>query len=329
MNEKQATMKESLLKKLGQNEVLPLLLVFVLFVIVISIINLRFISWMNIKNVLVQVSVTGMMTLGTFMVILLGGIDLSIGQLTNVLGCGMAFLIYRGWAIPLVILLFVLLALLLEGVMGTIIASTKIEPFIISLGFMSIYQGITYLITNGSEIGIPGYFETLGRTFPFGDNMPAMPVYILIALTILVFLMLKYTVYGRRIYAIGSNQEAAVLAGINVKLMKISVYVVNGLLVSLAAMTLLSRLATGNPTMGSGKELDAIAGAVIGGTAMTGGRGNVIGVFIGILLLGCISNSMNIIGVSPYWQYALRGIIIVVAVVIGDLSQRRASLGRG
>lgn len=308
-----------------QSDILPVLLVFVVLVVVVSLINVRFISWMNIKNVLVQVSINGILTLGMFMIILMGGIDLSVAQLVNLLGCGMAYLLhYQGWSVPQAVLFCVVLALAAEGFMGFIIASTRIEPFIISLGFVSIYQGATYLITNGSEIGIPGQFEALGRLFPLGENMPAMPVYIWLILTAVVWLVLKYSIFGKRIYAIGSNANAASLSGINVKRMKISVYMLNGLFTALGAMTLLSRLATGNPMMGTGKELDAIAAAVIGGTAMTGGKGNVWGVFIGVLLIGCISNSMNIIGVSPYWQYILRGIIIVGAVVMGYYSQLRA-----
>ena len=162
-------------------------------------------------------------------------------------------------------------------------------------------------------------FKELGRTFPLGVGTP---VYIFIGLTILFWFILKYTKFGMRIYAVGGNPEAAYLSGIKVKNFKFSVYVINGALVALAALTLLSRLGNGSPTMGSGKEMDAIAGVVVGGAAMSGGKGTIVGTFIGILFFGCVSNAMNLVGISPYWQYIFKGALIVAAVFISYMTEQ-------
>ena len=204
------------------------------------------------------------------------------------------------------------------------------EAFIVSLGFLSIYRGFTYLITNGREITIEGKFTFLGKTYlniPF--NQPvfkiAFPVIMFIILTVIVWFVLKYTKFGRRVYAVGGNESAAYLAGINVKNFKLLLYGINGLFVAIATMAQLSRLGTGNPLMGEGKEIEVIAAVVVGGTALVGGKGNAWGTFIGVLMLGIISNALNIIGVNPHWQYVTRGLLIVFAVSLTYVSSLRSS----
>jgi ribose/xylose/arabinose/galactoside ABC-type transport system permease subunit len=147
-----------------------------------------------------------------------------------------------------------------------------------------------------------------------------MPVLVLILLEFIMWLVLKYTKFGRSVYAVGGNENAAYLAGINVKRFKLLVYGLNGVFVAIATMVLLSRLGTGNPLIGDGKEIDVIAAVVVGGTALSGGKGNVWGTLIGVLLLGCISNALNILGVNPYWQYVMSGVIIILAVLLSYFS---------
>jgi len=198
--------------------------------------------------------------------------------------------------------------------MGFLISRTKIEPFIISLGFMSAYQGLAYIITGAREIRLePGMFEFLGKTRIFEIFLP---IYIFVFMTVLLWLILKFTRYGRRVYAVGGNFNAAYLAGINVKNFKMGIYTINGFIVSVAAMTYISRLGTGSPLIGLDKEIDAIAAAVVGGVAMSGGKGNMWGVFIGVVLLAFISNALNLLGVSPFYQYLLKGVFIVGSVLI-------------
>ncbi|MCG8509178.1 MAG: ABC transporter permease, partial [Rhodospirillales bacterium] len=213
-------------------------------------------------------------------------------------------------------------AIIFQLIMGMVISRTKLEPFIVSLGFMSIYKGFTYLITNGREITIEGKFTFLGKTYiDLSESFRiGMPVILLILLVIIMWLVLKYTKFGRWVYAVGGNESAAHLAGINVKNFKLWLYGLNGVFVAIATMTSLSRMGTGNPLMGEGKEIEVIAAVVVGGTALSGGKGNIWGTFIGVLLLGCISNALNILGVNPHWQYVMRGILIIISVLLSYLS---------
>jgi ribose/xylose/arabinose/galactoside ABC-type transport system permease subunit len=290
--------------------------------------KVAFLKPMNISNVLMQISTTGILAIGMTLIMVSGGIDLSIGQMMCFLGTFMAFLLRnKGFSEPAMVLTGVAMAVIFQLFMGFIISRTKLEPFIVSLGFMTIYTGFTYIITNGSEITISDRFTFIGQTYI--NLTPSfrlgLPVVLLLLLTVIMWLVLKYTKFGRRVYAVGGNENAAYLAGINVKNFKLLLYGLNGLFVAIATMALLSRTGVGGPLMGSGKEIDVIAAVVVGGTALSGGKGNLWGTFIGVLLLGCISNALNILGVSPYWQYIMRGGLIIVAVLLSYLSGLRTS----
>ena len=189
---------------------------------------------------------------------------------------------------------------------------------------MSIYRGFTYLITNGREITIIGKIEFLQSVvFRLDKFVVTVPIVLFIALTIIVALVVKYTKFGRRVYAVGGNENAAYLAGINVKNFKLLIYGINGLFVTIASMTLLARLGTGAPVMGLGKEIEVIAAVVVGGTAMSGGKGNIWGAVFGVLVLGIISNALNILGVSPHYQFIISGLLIIFAVIVGYYSGLR------
>ena len=304
------------------------ILVELIFVRNFNIAKVAFIQPRNIANVMMQVSTTGILAISMTLVMVSGGIDLSIGQMMCFIGTGMAFMMrivgLNEW---FVVVIGVFVAMLFQVLMGFIISRTKLEPFIVSLGFMSIYKGFTYLITNGSEITIVGKFSFLGGTyFNITDKFRiGMPVLVLIVLEIIMWLVLKYTKFGRSVYAVGGNENAAYLAGINIKNFKLLVYGLNGVFVAIATMVLLSRLGTGNPLIGEGKEIDVIAAVVVGGTALSGGKGNVWGTLIGVLLLGCISNALNILGVNPYWQYVMTGAIIILAVLLSYFSSLSSS----
>jgi ribose/xylose/arabinose/galactoside ABC-type transport system permease subunit len=290
--------------------------------------KVAFLKPMNVSNVLMQISTTGILAIGMTLIMVSGGIDLSIGQMMCFLGTLMAFLLRnKGFSEPAMVLTGVAMAVIFQLFMGFIISRTKLEPFIVSLGFMTIYTGFTYIITNGSEITISDRFTFIGQTYI--NLTPSfrlgLPVVLLLLLTVIMWLVLKYTKFGRRVYAVGGNENAAYLAGINVKNFKLLLYGLNGLFVAIATMALLSRTGVGGPLMGSGKEIDVIAAVVVGGTALSGGKGNLWGTFIGVLLLGCISNALNILGVSPYWQYIMRGGLIIVAVLLSYLSGLRTS----
>lgn len=326
-------------RRLLQQENMPIFLVLVFIVLAVFLVELvfvrdgnfskvAFIKPFNISNVLLQISTTGILAITMTLLMISGGIDLSVGQMMCFIGTGMAFLLrQKGFSEPAMAITGVVVAIFFQTLMGLIISRTKLEPFIVSLGFMTIYKGFTYLITNGSEITITGRFTFIGQTYL--NLTPTfrigLPVVILLVLTIIMWLVMKYTKFGRRVYAVGGNENAAYLAGINVKNFKLLLYALNGLFVGIATMALMSRTGVGGPLMGEGKEIDVIAAVVVGGTALAGGRGNLWGTFIGVLLLGCISNALNILGVSPHWQYIMRGTLIVGAVLLSYLSSLRSA----
>lgn len=315
-----------------ENATMLLVLLVIIFVVVVVefffardmvLADVAFWSGNNISSVLQQVSITGILAIGMTLVMLMGGIDLSIGQMMGFIGVGMAALIKAGdmpiWSI---VVLGILVGIGCQLLMGLLISRTKLEPFIVSLGFMSIYQGLIYLITNGREITFGMKFDFIGNTaFRLGGNFRLfLSVIIYLSLVVIVWLIIKYCKFGRRLYAVGGNENAAYLSGINVKNFKLLVYGINGFFAAIAAMVLISRLATGGPNNGQGKEIDVIAAVVVGGTALSGGKGNIWGTVIGVLLMGIISNALNILGVNPYWQYIMKGALIVVSVLIGYYS---------
>lgn len=330
-NEGKTTSRLGFGRRLWQHENTPILLVLVVMIGVVVLVEyfmkgkFNFLSGMNISNVLLQVSVTGIFALSMTLVMISGGIDLSIGNMLSFLGTGMAYLMKTAkWGEAQTLLLALVVGIGLQLLMGWIISRTKIEPFIISLGFMSIYRGFTYLITNGREITIIGKIEFLQSVvFRLNKFVVTVPIVLFIALSIIVSLIVKYTKFGRRVYAVGGNENAAYLAGINVKNFKLLIYGINGLFVTIASMTLLARLGTGAPVMGLGKEIEVIAAVVVGGTAMSGGKGNIWGSVFGVLVLGIISNALNILGVSPHYQYIVSGLLIIFAVMIGYYSGLR------
>ncbi len=302
-----------------RNSKVSLIIIFIVYAAIITCINPRFMSAMNIKNIFVQISITGVFSLGMLLVMLTGGIDLSAAAMSSLLGCIAAKLLVAGASYILVILLVLLLGIVFQGIMGFIISRTSLEPFIVSLGFMSMYTGTTLLITNGSELNAGGALSFL-NCFPLGLSLLA---YVYFAMAVIFGVILSKTKYGRRLYYVGDNPQAAYYSGIDVKNYKLSAYVLNGLLIAIATLMTVSRLDTASATMSSDKEIDAIAACVVGGTVMSGGKGDVLGVFIAVLFLGCMTNSMTVIGLSSYIATLLKGAFIVIAVVLAQLNSSK------
>lgn len=293
----------------------------------------KFFSATNWLNILMQNSVVGIMAMGMTIVMIAGGIDLSVGYLTSLGGIFIAKSI-MDWNVPVAgaLILGVLICIGLEALMGLIIAGLNVEPFIITLGGSIAFRGVALLICQSREVVMKGQLEGLktnlieGAQTADGLNM-TLPVYVLIfiAVAIIVWWVLKYTKYGRRIYAVGANANAAYLAGINVKNIKLSTYIINGFLVGIAAIVLLSRVGTAIITMGERMEIDVIAAVVIGGVAMSGGKGNAMGSFLGAILLGAITNGMTVLKLQAEWQFVAKGVIIIAAVAAGAISTRVAA----
>ena len=284
-----------------------------------------FISPENLLNIMMQVAVVGIMAMGMSMVMIGGGIDLSVGMLASFVALFLAKgTMDWGLGLPASIVIVIILAVAMEAAMGLAISRLNVEPFIITLGGMITFRGIALLICNSQEISIQGALEPLKANLIEGARAPSglalvIPVYVIVFLAITVFIwwLMKYTKYGRRVYAVGANKNAAYLAGIGVKNVILSTYALNGLLVSVAAMMLLARVNTAIITIGQNLEIDVIAATVVGGVAMSGGKGNIWGTFIGAIFLGAIANAMNIMRLQSEWQFVAKGMIIIAVVSAG------------
>jgi len=315
--------------KSGNRNVFFILIGFIAVITVVQMLFIRpgsfptMISPSNLMNILIQVSATGIMAMGMTMVMIAGGIDLSVGMLTSFVALYTAKS-FIDWNYPLAVAIIaaILLAVLFESAMGWIISRLKVEPFIITLGGMTCFRGVALLIVNSQEVSMQGALNGLKNSIipPVKDpagliiNVPPY-IFVFIAITVIVWWVLKYTKYGRRIYAVGANPQAAYLAGINVKNVILSTYALNGLIVGIGAICLLARVNTAIISTGQNREIDVIAAAVIGGIAMSGGKGNAWGVFLGAILMGAIENGMNILRLKAEWQFVAKGLIIIGAVV--------------
>jgi ribose/xylose/arabinose/galactoside ABC-type transport system permease subunit len=329
--------KESLFKRYENLTVLSIFVSFVAIVVVIQLISTggsrfpTFISPVNIVNILQQVAVPGIVAVSMTMVMVSGGIDLSVGMLASLVSIIVALGISQ-WSLGVgtSVLLGVAAAVALETAMGFIISRTRIEPFIITLGGMISFQGIALLLSNSREVVMKGELNFLTTNLVEGARDPVtglilrVPPYVVVFFVIALIggLLLTYTKYGRRIYAVGTNPRAAFLAGIDVRNMRLSVYMIQGLLVGLGATMLLARINTGIITLGQGLEIDTIAMVVIGGTALSGGKGNIVGTLIGVFFLGSIANAMNLLRLPSEVQFLAKGLVVIIAVSAGDVSSQ-------
>lgn len=298
-----------------------ILLAFLVVCVIFGMLNPVFFNPLNILNVIRQVSIIGVIAVGMTFVILLGGIDLSVGSVVAFAGI-IAAGFQAKWGGSL--FLSVVIPLLIGGGIGFMngFVSTKgqLHPFIVTLGSMSIFRGATLLVAQGKPIsGMSPAFRFIGAgmvgPIPF-------PVILFIGCVIVGGMVLKRTVFGRYIYAIGGNEEAALLSGIMVERYKIAAFTILGFLSGLSALILTSRLNSGELVAGQGYELDVIASVIIGGTSLMGGEGGVYGTLIGALLIGVVSNGLNLLGVQPYWQMIVKGLIVILAVLLDKLKRR-------
>ena len=298
-----------------------ILLVFIVVCVIFGILNPVFFNPLNIINVIRQVSIIGVMAVGMTLVILLGLIDLSVGSIVAFAGIIAAgFQVKWGGSLFLSLVIPLLVGAGIGYFNGYVSTKGGIHPFLVTLGSMSIFRGATLLIAQGKPIsGMSPAFRFIGAgmigPIPF-------PVILFLGCVIIFGIMLRRTVFGRYIYAIGGNQEAALLSGIMVDRVKILTYTILGTLSGLSALILTSRLNSGELVAGQGYELDVIASVVIGGTSMMGGEGGVYGTLIGALLIGVISNGLNLLGVQPYWQMMVKGTIIILAVLMDRMKRR-------
>ena len=292
------------------------LLALLLIVVVITILEPSFMTTTNVLNVLRQVSISALIAFGMTFIILTGGIDLSVGSTLALTGAIAASMLASGMDPVFVMLVTLLLGAVLGMINGVIIAKGKVAPFIATLATMTIYRGLTLVYTDGSPISGLGdsiTFQMVGKGYFFGIPVPVLTM--LIAFFALWFILHK-TTFGRRVYAVGGNENASRLSGINTDRVKIMVYSLTGMLAALSAIILTSRLNSAQPTAGTSYELDAIAAVVLGGTSLTGGKGWIFGTLVGALIIGVLNNGLNLIGVSSFFQQVVKGVVILIAVLI-------------
>jgi ribose transport system permease protein len=283
----------------------------------------HFLTVSNLLNVLEQTSINAVIAVGMTFVILSAGIDLSVGSVLALAGVVMATLLHQQWPVPAAILGGLVVGFVFGALNGIAIAWGRLPPFIATLGMMSIARGCALLFTEGRPVsGFGQAFRSLATARLLG--IPS-PVVITAAVYIVARFVLSSTRFGRYVYAIGGNEEATRLSGVNVRLHKIFVYGVSGLTSGIAAILLTARLNSAQPIAGIMYELDAIAAVVIGGTSLAGGEGGVGGTLIGALIMGVLRNGLNLLGVSSFLQQVVIGVVIVVAVLLDTvLKSRRA-----
>jgi ribose/xylose/arabinose/galactoside ABC-type transport system permease subunit len=289
--------------------------VIIAMVVVATIVNKAFISPFNLINVARQMSLFGIVSIGMTLVILTAGIDLSVGSVVAVTAVVCALMLDAGIPIPVIVLTGLAVGAALGAVNGAGITLGKIPPFIMTLGMMVIGRGSAMTVSGGHPVHFREAAESfawLGQGILLG--LP-VPVWVFAIVALAAWFALGYTAFGRNIYAVGSNPEAARLSGINVRLTVFLVYVISGFLAGLTALIFISRLTVGEPVVATGLELEAIAITVIGGTSLFGGEGTVLGTILGAAIITLLANMLNLFGVSPFTQQIVKGVIIVAAVL--------------
>nr|WP_279161777.1 ribose ABC transporter permease [Plesiomonas shigelloides] len=298
------------------------LIALLVLIAVVSFLNPNFFMLDNLLNILRQTSVNAIIAVGMTLVILTAGIDLSVGSVLALCGAVAATMV--GLELPVYVVIPAALALgaALGGISGVIIAKGKVQAFIATLVTMTLLRGATLVYTDGRPVST-GFsdaadsFAWLGTGYLFGIPVP---IWLMALVFIAAWYMLNHTRMGRYIYALGGNEAATRLSGINVGRVKIAVYALCGLLAALAGLIVTSRLSSAQPTAGTGYELDAIAAVVLGGTSLAGGKGRIMGTLIGALIIGFLNNALNLLDVSSYYQMIAKAVVILLAVLVDNKS---------
>ena len=299
-------------KQIDKKEILDKyrsLIALALLVVVVSILSPSFLTTKNIFNVLRQTSVNAIIAAGMTFVILTGGIDLSVGSILAISGAVCASMLVSGSLV---------IGAVVGFLNGFVISKGKLQPFIATLATMTILRGLTLVFTDGKPITLGSgdlavAFGKIGGGTILGIPTPAI---IMIVVFLVCGYVLNNTTMGRHTYALGSNEDAAKLSGLNTDKIKIAVYTVSGILAAVAGIIITSRLYSAQPTAGESYELDAIAAVVLGGTSLTGGKGKISNTIVGALIMGVLSNALNLLDVSSYYQMMIKGVVILIAVLL-------------
>lgn len=329
----------SLNNKNGTPRVTQSLLLFVIIIaicVVTAIANPRFLRIQNIINIFQQISILGIVASGIGMLLVAGQIDISVGTQVSLMGVFLAMVIQKmmglpekevpAWqlaaAVPVAVIGTFIVGALLGLLNGIVVIKSKASAFIVTLGFQVVYSGCALLLSGGASYMLFGEFELLGRGRIFG----IIPISILffLGMMLIAFVVLRYLRYGRFLYAIGGNRKAAFVSGIKTDAITLKAYVVVGLCNALAAIILISRVGSALATTGDSYALDSLAAVIVGGVSLSGGKGSALNIFLGVVLIGLISNALIIMNVNPYLRQVVLGAIIIVAVTIGQYTADRS-----
>ena len=288
-------------------------------IIIMSAINPRFFTVSNFSNIFKQIATNSVLAAGLCFVILTGGIDISVGSVLAFIGAVSVTLVSGGMNIILVIFISLLLGAVIGFMNGALVAYFNLQAMIVTLATSSIFRGLTYILTDGAPIPLKTSI-TGGAIYKWigsGNVVGALsfPLVIVILIYIIAFFILNRTAYGRHVYALGGNEEAAKMSGINTTCAKTMAYVVCGIMSAIAGILISARVSSAQPTAGQSYEMDAIAAVVIGGTSLRGGEGRVLYTVIGAIIIGMLNNFLNLMGVDSYYQIVVKGVVILIAVL--------------
>lgn len=304
-------------KKEILNKIKPLIGLLI-FSAIISLLSPRFLTSSNLLNVFRQTSINAIIAAGMTFVILTAGIDLSVGSILGFTGAIGASLLMGGMNVYLAMLIAITVGAFAGMVNGIIITKGKVQPFIATLATMIFLRGATLVFTNGKPVAVSasqvsGVFRWIGTGKLLGIPIP---IVLMIIVFIICYYVLNHTQFGRHIYAVGGNEEASLLSGVNTHKVKIWAYTISGILAAVAGIIVTSRLSSAQPTAGDGYELDAIAAVVLGGTSLIGGQGTIVGTIIGALIIGILNNALNLMDVQSYYQAIAKAVVILIAVLL-------------
>ncbi|MFL7024708.1 ribose ABC transporter permease [Enterovibrio norvegicus] len=296
------------------------LIALLFLIVVVSFLSPNFFTVDNILNILRQTSINAIIAVGMTLVILTAGIDLSVGSVLALCGAFAASLIAMEVPVLIAVPTALFAGAVLGAISGIIIAKGKVQAFIATLVTMTLLRGVTMVYTEGRPIST-GFTDTADAFAWFGTGYALgipVPVWLMVIVFAAVWYLLNHTRFGRYIYALGGNESATRLSGIDVDKVKIGAYAICGLLAALAGIIVTSRLSSAQPTAGMGYELDAIAAVVLGGTSLMGGKGRIMGTLIGALIIGFLNNALNLLDVSSYYQMIAKAVVILLAVMVDN-----------
>lgn len=300
--------------------------VLILLIIVIAYFGITAPGFMTVGNgmsLLRQIAVLGILSTGFSMVMIAGGLDLSISSQLSLVSCATAMMIVNGVPSILACIAGIVIAVLISTFNGCAIVTTGMPAMICTLAMQQVLQGVVYIFTGASPVyGLPDSMKIIGQGYILG--IVPIPIIIMAVIFLIGAFILNRTYLGRYFYAVGSNEEATRLSGLSSKKIMILSYVINGVFVGLASIVLMSRIASGQPAAGQGYEMDVITACVVGGIAFSGGKGKMLGVVQGVLVMGVLSNGLGVKGVDSYTQLLCKGIVLIVVVSIDCLREKRA-----